>query len=93
MTEQKPALNLKQTLKKIKEAGRLSNQREKLIGTIDNLEGFEILQKDEAEETNLHHFQRCELKITDDNSNVFALKILLLLIRWLKASKVYVLKN
>nr|WP_068891246.1 hypothetical protein [Pedobacter panaciterrae] len=74
LAEQKPALNLEQTLKKIKELGRLSNQREKLIGTIDNLEGFEILQEDEAEETNLNHFQRCELKITDDDGNVFSTK-------------------
>ena len=74
LAEQKPALNLEQTLKKIKDLNRLSNQREKLIVTIDNLEGFEILQEDEAEETNLNHFQRCELKITDDNGNVFSTK-------------------
>ncbi|WP_448103497.1 hypothetical protein [Pedobacter panaciterrae] len=74
LAEQKPALNLEQTLKKIKDLNRLSNQREKLIMTIDNLEGFEILQEDEAEETNLNHFQRCELKITDDNGNTFTTK-------------------
>ncbi|MET4546297.1 hypothetical protein ABIE26_003624 [Pedobacter africanus] len=71
---EKPALNLEQTLKKIKDLSRLSNQREKLIGTIDNLESFEIKQEDEAEETNLNHFQRCELKITDDNGNTFSTK-------------------
>lgn len=74
LAEQRPAMNLEQTLKKIKDLNRLSNQREKLIVTIDNLEGFEILQEDEAEETNLNHFQRCELKITDDNGNVFSTK-------------------
>ncbi|RZJ76756.1 MAG: hypothetical protein EOO45_01200 [Flavobacterium sp.] len=74
LAEQKPALNLEQTLKKIKDLSRLSNQREKLIGTIDNLEGFEVLQEDEAEETNLNQFQRCELKIIDDNGNVFSTK-------------------
>lgn len=74
VAEQKPALNLEQTLKKIKELNRFSIQREKLIGTIDNLEDFKVLQEDEAEETNLNQFQRCELKITDDNGNVFSTK-------------------
>jgi hypothetical protein len=74
LAEQKPALNLEQTLKKIKELNRFSIQREKLIGTIDNLEDFKVLQEDEAEETNLNQFQRCELKITDDNGNVFSTK-------------------
>lgn len=72
--KEKPALNLEQTLKKIKDLSRLSNQREKLIGTIDNLEGFEIKQEDEAEETNLNNFQRCELEITDDKGNTFSTK-------------------
>ena len=72
--QEKPALNLEQTLKKIKDLNRLSNQREKLIGTIDELEAFEIKQEDEAEETSLNHFQRCELKITDDNGNTFSTK-------------------
>lgn len=74
LAEEKPALNLEQTLKKIKELSRFSNQREKLIGTIDELEAFEIKQEDEAEETSLNHFQRCELKITDDNGNTFSTK-------------------
>lgn len=73
-SEEKPALNLEQTLKKIKDLSRLSNQREKLIGTIEDLEGFEVAQLDDAEETNLNHFQRCELKITDDNGNTFSTK-------------------
>ncbi|MFP5081684.1 hypothetical protein [Pedobacter sp. JCM 36344] len=72
--QERPALNLEQTLKKIKDLNRLSNQREKLIGTIDELEAFEIKQEDEAEETSLNHFQRCELKITDDNGNTFSTK-------------------
>lgn len=71
---QNPMLNLEQTLKKIKELGRLSNQRDKLIATIDNLDAFEVQQLDEAEETNLNHFQRCELSITDDNCNEFSTK-------------------
>lgn len=74
LSEQKPALNLEQTLKKIKELNRLSIHREKLIGTVEKLEDFEIQQEDAAEETNLNHFQRCELRITDDNGNVFSTK-------------------
>ena len=74
MGQEKPALNLEQTLKKIKELGRLSNQREKLIDTIDNLDSFEVKQMDEAEETNLNNFQRCELEITDDKGNTFSTK-------------------
>lgn len=69
--EVKPALNLEQTLRRIKELNRLSNQREKLINTIDELQAFEIKQEDEAEETSLNHFQRCELTIRDDNGDTF----------------------
>ncbi|HVW98682.1 MAG TPA: hypothetical protein VHA56_22130 [Mucilaginibacter sp.] len=74
LEQEKPALNLEQTLKKIKDLSRLSNQREKLITTIDELDAFEVKQLDDAEETNLNHFQRCELKITDDNGNTFSTK-------------------
>jgi len=74
LSGQKTELNLAQILKKIKELNRFSIQREKLIGTIDKLEDFEIAQLDEAEETNLNHFQRCELRIMDDNGNVFITK-------------------
>ena len=74
LEHEKPALNLEQTLKKIKDLSRLSNQREKLISTIEDLDGFEVKQLDDAEETNLNHFQRCELKITDDNGNTFSTK-------------------
>jgi hypothetical protein len=80
--------NLEQTLKKIKELGRLSHQRDKLILTIDNLDGFEVKQLDEAEETNLNHFQRCELTIKDDAGNA------LLSSMWsLVTSKVFALIN
>ncbi len=74
LEQEKPALNLEQTLKKIKDLSRLSNQREKLLSTIEDLDGFEVKQLDDAEETNLNHFQRCELKITDDNGNTFSTK-------------------
>lgn len=72
--EEKPALNLEQALKKIKDLSRLSNQRDKLMTTIETLQAFEVKQLDDAEETNLNHFQRCELKITDDNGNTFSTK-------------------
>ncbi|PWG80916.1 hypothetical protein [Pararcticibacter amylolyticus] len=74
LEQEKPALNLEQTLKKIKDLSRLSNQREKLLSTIEDLDAFEVKQLDDAEETNLNHFQRCELKITDDNGNTFSTK-------------------
>lgn len=74
LEQEKPAMNLEQTLKKIKDLSRLSNQRDKLITTIEELESFEVKQLDNAEETNLNHFQRCELKITDDNGNMFSTK-------------------
>ncbi|MCX2479356.1 hypothetical protein OQY15_09665 [Pedobacter sp. MC2016-15] len=70
----KPALNLEQTLKKIKELGRLSSQRDKLMETIATLEAFEIKQLDEAEETTASHFQGCTLTITDDQGNTFSAK-------------------
>jgi len=63
LEQEKPALNLEQTLKKIKGLSRLSNQREKLLSTIEDLEAFLVKQLDDAEETNLNHFQRCELKL------------------------------
>jgi len=74
LAEEKPALNLEQTLKKIKDLGRLSNQRDKLIETTDTLDAFEIAQMDEAEETNLNHFQGCTLIIKDDKGKEFVTK-------------------
>jgi len=72
--QEKPALGLEQTLKKIKDLGRLSNQRDKLIETTDTLDAFEIAQLDEAEETNLNHFQACTLIIKDDTGREFKTK-------------------
>ena len=74
LLEEKPAPNLEQTLRKIKDLGRLSNQRDKLIETIDTLDAFEVKQLDEAEETNINHFQGCKLTITDDAGNTFSTK-------------------
>ncbi|RAJ28097.1 hypothetical protein [Pedobacter cryoconitis] len=74
LAEEKPALNLEQTLKKIKDLGRLSNQRDKLIETTDTLDAFEIAQMDEAEETNVNHYQGCTLIIKDDTGREFKTK-------------------
>jgi hypothetical protein len=72
--QEKPAPNLEQTLRKIKDLHRLSNQREKLLETIETLDAFEVAQLDEAEETNLNHFQGCTLTIKDDTGRVFTTK-------------------
>ncbi|MET3115726.1 hypothetical protein AAKU52_003483 [Pedobacter sp. CG_S7] len=72
--QEKPAPNLEQTLRKIKDLHRLSNQREKLLETIETLDAFEVAQLDDAEETNLNHFQGCTLTIKDDTGRVFTTK-------------------
>lgn len=74
LAEEKQPMNLDQMLKKIKDLTRLSNQRDKLSSTIDTLEAFEVAQMDDAEETNLNHFQGCTLTITDDNDREFTTK-------------------
>jgi len=74
LAEEKPALNLEQTLKKIKDLSRLSNQRDKLIETTNTLDAFEIAQMDQAEETSLNHFQSCTLIIKDDTGKEFTTK-------------------
>lgn len=70
----KPALNLEGTLKLVEELHRRKIQRDKLIGTIDTLEEFEVAQKNEAEETDSNHFQGCELTIEDDQRREFVTK-------------------
>lgn len=72
--QEKPAPNLEQTLRKIKDLHRLSNQREKLLETIETLDAFEVAQLDDAEETNLNHFQGCTLTIKDDTGRIFTTK-------------------
>lgn len=74
MTAQKPALNLEGTLKLVEELHRRKIQRDKLIDTIDNLDVFEVAQKNDAEETDSNHFQRCELTIEDDQRREFVTK-------------------
>ncbi|WEK20450.1 MAG: hypothetical protein P0Y49_04770 [Candidatus Pedobacter colombiensis] len=74
MAVKKPALNLECTLKLVEELHRRKIQRDKLIGTIDTLEEFEVAQKNEAEETDSNHFQGCELTIEDDQRREFVTK-------------------
>lgn len=70
----KPALNLEGTLKLVEELHRRKIQRDKLLSTIGTLEGFEVAQKDNAEETDSNHFQGCELTIEDDQRRTFSTK-------------------
>ncbi|KLT67091.1 hypothetical protein [Pedobacter sp. BMA] len=70
----KPALNLEGTLKLVEELHRRMVQRGRLVHTIDNLDKFEIEQKQEAEDTSTNYYQGCELEITDDKRNKFSTK-------------------
>jgi len=74
LQEQKPQMNLDATIKFALELNRRINQRGKLLETITTLEEFEVLQKDDADETESNHFQRCELTIEDDKGREFTTK-------------------
>jgi len=74
LKEEKPAMNLEATIKLALELNRRINQRGKLLETIGMLETFEVAQKDDAEETDSTHFQRCELTIEDDKGREFTTK-------------------
>lgn len=70
----KPALNLEGTLKLVEELHRRMVQRGRLVHTIDNLDSFELEQKEEAEDTTSNYYQGCELEIRDDKRNKFSTK-------------------
>ncbi|MDR2275378.1 MAG: hypothetical protein LBF27_31005 [Sphingobacterium sp.] len=70
----KPVPNLESTLKRVEELHRRKIQRDRLIGTIDTLDSFEVELKDDADETNGNHFQGCKLTIEDDDRNQFITK-------------------
>jgi hypothetical protein len=74
LTTAKPAMNLEATIKLALDLNRRINQRGKLLETIGTLETFEVAQKDDAEETDSTHFQRCELTIEDDKGREFTTK-------------------
>ena len=71
---EKPALNLEGTLKLVEELHRRMVQRGRLVHTIDNLDKFEIEQKQEAEDVTSNYYQGCEIEITDDKRNKFSTK-------------------
>jgi hypothetical protein len=70
----KPVLNLEGTLKLVEELHRRKVQRDKLLDTIQSLEAFEVNQKDEAEESGITNYSRCELTIADDKGKSFTTK-------------------
>ena len=70
----KPVLNLESTLKLVEELHRRKVQRDKLMDTIQSLEAFEVNQKDEAEESGITNYSRCELTIADDKGKSFMTK-------------------
>lgn len=71
---EKPAMNLEATIKLALDLNRRINHRGKLLETIENLEKFEVAQKDDAEETDSNHFQGCELTLEDDKGREFTTK-------------------
>lgn len=74
LKEEKPAMNLEATIKLALDLNRRINQRGKLLETISTLEEFEVMQKDDADETESNHYQRCELTIEDDKGREFTTK-------------------
>jgi hypothetical protein len=70
----KPVMNLEGTLKLVEELHRRKVQRDKLMDTIQSLEAFEVNQKDEAEESGISNYSRCELTIADDKGKSFTTK-------------------
>jgi len=73
-SKEKPVMNLESTLKLVEELHRRKMQRDRLMGTIDTLETFEIAQQEDAEETDSNHFQGCMLTIEDDERRKFTTK-------------------
>jgi hypothetical protein len=71
---QKPALNLKSTLKLVEELHRRKIQQDRLLETIDTLEAFEVAQINDADQTESNHFQGCVLSIEDDQRRKFSTK-------------------
>lgn len=70
----KSAMNLAETIKVLEELHRLTVQRNKLLATIDNLEAFEVVLKEDFEETEGNYYQGCILTIEDDNRKKFTTK-------------------
>lgn len=72
--QEKPKLNFESTLKILHDLQVPLKQRRKLLGTIENLESFQIDIKRDEDELGGNSFQACTLKISDDNRNEFSTK-------------------
>jgi len=70
----KPALNLDETIKLLEALHVKKVQRDRLLFTIKNLEGFKLDLEKEADETGGNYYQGCVLKIADDEKNEFSTK-------------------
>ncbi|SDD66634.1 hypothetical protein [Pedobacter soli] len=75
LAQQKPVLNLDETLKLVAELSKRTALRDRYKGYIDALTGFEQEQKDNVDELEDETaFQMCELVITDNKGNRFSTK-------------------
>ena len=74
LQESKPVRNLDSTVKLVLDLNRRISQRGKLLETIERLEGFEVKQHEDADETETNRFSRCLLTIEDDKGNDFTTK-------------------
>ncbi|NVM65045.1 hypothetical protein FHW88_003349 [Mucilaginibacter sp. SG538B] len=70
----KPFFNLDATVKLVGDLSKKIAQRDRLKGTIDNLETFTIQANEDGDVTGNNKFYRCELIIRDDNGNEFVTK-------------------
>ncbi len=75
LAQQKPTLNLDETLKLISDLAKKTALRDRYKDNIDNLQKFEELQKEQVNELEDETaFQLCELIITDAKGNRFTTK-------------------
>ncbi|KRT15961.1 hypothetical protein ASU31_10660 [Pedobacter ginsenosidimutans] len=75
LAQQKPVLNLDETLKLVAELSKRTALRDRYKGYIDSLAGFEEEQKENVDELEDETaFQFCELVISDNKGNRFSTK-------------------
>ncbi|MET3606895.1 hypothetical protein ABIC74_000737 [Mucilaginibacter rubeus] len=70
----KPFFNLDATVKLVGDLSKKIAQRDRLKGTIENLDTFTIQANEDGDVTGNNKFYRCELIIRDDNGNEFVTK-------------------
>jgi len=71
----KPVLNLDETLKLVAELAKRTALRDRYMGYLEALDGFEQVQKEHLDELEDEGaFQFCELVITDNKGNRFSTK-------------------